>query len=659
MRRRVHPCPGIPQSGNVKLPYGMAHDGRLRHISEVKKGLACGCVCPSCSGKLIANKGPIKTHHFAHHSDRNCVAAYETMLHKLAKQVITDKKEVMLPPVVAKYKSSTKSICDAVMFTLDEVVIEPDRGGIRPDVLGRRKVEDGTKELFIEFAVTHPCEPEKKELIRERKVAAIEIDLSKVPRNGSKEEMEQAIITAPRIWLFNAREENAKERLQAEFERMAAEDLARELRLRQEKQAKLDAQAERLAESFRTIRTVPLGTGSRSDQDLVDLVLDTSLRDLVGIEFPGNVCFAVAAQVWQVAILDWLILDQRGLRWEFETAHVLKQLRQRSLVRRQFADDISVDLADAVRIRHVDFNSPRESVHAYLNHLASQRLINQQYGRWYLNERTAKEAQMLRDRADGRHRVAQLEDRIKRLGGKRGLDVAQWMRTQHSGLAGSPAALAMAGGGNYDKLDMHLKRLENMQGPGASLEENLLGLPLEKEQNARREEQRLAREKAEQERQERARKVEQERQERARKAAEETRQANARRRHVLIDRLVASVVETEVEGWMDRPLQSLGGISIRDLEGLSEDQEHAAYRKLMDERKRRIEEWLQEAKVKDLQETLRREAMRHREAEWVDFWMRAANTLLNNQRPCDVCVDNAGLEKCREALKQATRKRRR
>ncbi|MBK9260233.1 MAG: DUF2384 domain-containing protein [Polyangiaceae bacterium] len=637
----------------------MAPDGRLLHISEVKKGLACGCVCPSCSGKLIANKGPIKTHHFAHHSDRNCVAAYETMLHMLGKQVIADQKQVMLPPVVAKYKGCTKSICDAVMFTLDEVVIEPDMGGMRPDILGRRRVEDGTKELFIEVAVTHPCEPEKKELIRERKVAAIEIDLSKVPGNASQEEMEQAIITtAPRIWLFNAREENAKERLQAEFERMAAEDLARELRMRQEKQAKLDAQAERLAESFRTIRTVPLGTGSRADQDLVDLVLDTSLRDLVGIQFPGNVCFAVAAQVWQVAILDWLILDQRGLRWEFETAHVLKQLRQRGLVRRQFADDISVELADAVRIRQVDFNSPRESVDAYLSHLAAQRIINQQSGRWHRNERTAKEAQMLRARADGRHRVAQLEDRIKKLGGKHGLDVAQWMRTQHSGLAGSPAALAMAGGGDYDNLDNHLRRLERMREFGAYPEENLLGLPLEKEQQARREEQRLAREKAEQEREERARKAEQEREERARKAAEEAREANARRRQVLIERLVASAGESEVEAWIDRPLQSLGGVSIKVIEGFSEDQERAAYSELMDERKRRNEEWLHKLKVNELQETLRKEARRYRDEEWVDFWMRAANSFLKNQRPLDVCIDKAGLERCREALKVATRKRR-
>lgn len=633
----------------MKLPYGMAPNGRLLHISEVENGLACGCVCPSCRGKLVANKGPIKTHHFAHHADRACVSAYETMLHMLAKQVIADQKQVMLPRVVAEYKDLAENICAEVIFTLDEVIIEPDLGGMRPDIVGRHRAGDGTKDLLIEAAVSHFCEPEKVALIRARKVAAIEIDLSKVPRNASREEMEQAIIThAPRRWLFNGRLENAIERLQVEFERRAAANRERELRRHQQQQVNLEAQAARLAESFRTIRTVPPEPGKPADQARVELVLDTTLMDLVDIEVTGNVCFAVAAPVWQSAILYWLVLDQRSLRLNFETADVLERLRKHGLVRPQFTKHISGELADAVRIKQADFNSPWESVRAYLNHLAEQRMVNWRHRTWHCNEQAAREAQKLvRDRADGRRRVAELEDRIKSLAGDRGLDAGQWMHTEHRGLVGSPAALAMSGGWNYDILDKHLKRPEHMRDPEAYLEENLLGLPLEKEQTARREEQRLAREKAQQEREDRARKV-----------ADETRQANARRRQTLIDQLVASAGESEVEGWMDRPLQSLKGISIRVLEGLSEDQTQLAYRELMDERERRNAEVRQKAMVKALRETLRGEALRHRGAEWVDFWMHAANSVLKNQCPWEVCVDEVGVEKCRVALKVETRKRR-
>lgn len=126
----------------------------------------------------------------------------------------------------------------------------------------------------------------------------------------------------------------------------------------------------------------------------------------------------------------------------------------------------------------------------------------------------------------------------------------------------------------------------------------------------------------------------------------------------MIEQLVAFVRESEVEELMDRPLQSLGGKSIRVLDGLSEDQKHAAYRELMAEREWRDAEVRQKALVKGLQETLHGEALCYRGAEWADFWMDAKNSVLENQRPRDVCVDKAGLERCREALKAETRKRR-
>lgn len=109
---------------------------------------------------------------------------------------------------------------------------------------------------------------------------------------------------------------------------------------------------------------------------------------------------------------------------------------------------------------------------------------------------------------------------------------------------------------------------------------------------------------------------------------------------------------------MGRPLQSLGGISINVLEGLSEDQEHAAYYELIHERERRNAEACQKAKVNDLQGRLRREVLYYLEVGQVDFWMNTKNLVLEDRRPLDVCIDEAGLEKCREALKEIRRRRR-
>jgi hypothetical protein len=627
----------------------MAPNDRLLHISEVVKGLACGCVCPSCGGKLVANKGQIKAHHFAHYSDRACVSAYETMLHLLAKQVIADRKHVMLPRVVAEYKGLTEIVHREMLFGLDEVIAEQNLGGMRPDIIGRPRAGDVTKDLIIEVAVSHFCEPEKRALIRERKMATIEIDLSKVSRNASREEMEQAIITtAPRTWLYNGLQESATERLRTEFERRADAAREDERRKGQQQQAKLETQAAGLAESFRAIKTVPPGPGKRADQDRVGLVSEANLMALVDIEVPGNVCFAVAASVWQSAVLDWFIFDdQSSLRSSFDTTDALEGLRKRGLVRPKFAMHISKELADAVRIKQDDFNSPWESVDAYLSHLAEQDVVSRRGFTWYRNRHIANKAQTLvRERAAGRHRVTELENRIKRLVGDRVLNAEQWMHTQHRGLADSPLALAMTGGWNYDKLDNHLRRLEQMRISKANLEEDLLGLPLEKEQNARREEQRLA-----------AEKTQQERDERARRAAEETRQANARRRQGLIDYLVASVGDIEVEGWMNLPLKSLGGRPIGAIEGISEDQEYLAHRELMAERERRNVEARQKAIVHDLRATLRKEALRYLGAERAALWMDATNMALNKQHPGDVCIDKEGLEECRRALKRERQQR--
>ncbi|WP_394144836.1 hypothetical protein RJD40_08235 [Vibrio scophthalmi] len=50
------------------IPFGFK-DGKYLDISEVERGRACACVCPSCKQNLVAKKGPNPEkmiHHFAH-----------------------------------------------------------------------------------------------------------------------------------------------------------------------------------------------------------------------------------------------------------------------------------------------------------------------------------------------------------------------------------------------------------------------------------------------------------------------------------------------------------------------------------------------------------------------------------------------------------------
>jgi len=51
------------------LTYGKDDQGELVHISEAKRGDACGLSCPFCGGALTAKRGDVVGHHFAHQAN--------------------------------------------------------------------------------------------------------------------------------------------------------------------------------------------------------------------------------------------------------------------------------------------------------------------------------------------------------------------------------------------------------------------------------------------------------------------------------------------------------------------------------------------------------------------------------------------------------------
>ena len=67
------------------IPYAL-HDstGRIVHVDNVPRGADCGCICFGCRSPLIARKGQVRRHHFAHKSPAEKCAAPDTALHKTA-----------------------------------------------------------------------------------------------------------------------------------------------------------------------------------------------------------------------------------------------------------------------------------------------------------------------------------------------------------------------------------------------------------------------------------------------------------------------------------------------------------------------------------------------------------------------------------------------
>jgi hypothetical protein len=160
---------------NIKLPFGLK-DGVLVEVSQVERGLDCGCYCPSCHQPLIARKGNKSIHHFAHYNTQECSAALETTIHKAAKQILEKHKKIKIPSVKTKIGAALGdeiTLFEEQTVNFDKVYTESLLDNIVPDVI----VEYNNRTLIIEIAVTHPVDEEKRKKIEDNKHSAIEVKL--------------------------------------------------------------------------------------------------------------------------------------------------------------------------------------------------------------------------------------------------------------------------------------------------------------------------------------------------------------------------------------------------------------------------------------------------------------------------------------------------
>ena len=153
------------------LKYGLK-DGKLVHINDVANGLSCGCVCPSCGGKLEAHQGGNNQYHFKHYSAADCEHGSESALHIMAKNIIADTKTVHVPNAPLNiYDLKPKGKCYKFDNAYLEKAISPD---IRCDIL----LESGNIALNVEIKVTHEIDSSKRLKLYNENLRTIEIDLS-------------------------------------------------------------------------------------------------------------------------------------------------------------------------------------------------------------------------------------------------------------------------------------------------------------------------------------------------------------------------------------------------------------------------------------------------------------------------------------------------
>ncbi len=190
----------------VRLLYGDDAQGRLVHVSQAARGRACGLFCPACRTPLVAKKGEVRVAHLAHGAaDVACVGAVETVLHRLAKEVLSERRALTLPgfSIEMRYRGTehfeTQKAFPAKLVEFSSVSIEVPFPGVRLDALAGW----ARGRVAVEFRVSHATTGDKLARLRALGLAAIEIDLQHLARwDTTKDQIDGAVTSqAPREWL--------------------------------------------------------------------------------------------------------------------------------------------------------------------------------------------------------------------------------------------------------------------------------------------------------------------------------------------------------------------------------------------------------------------------------------------------------------------------
>lgn len=203
------------------------------HVLDVPGKSGCGCTCPACGAPLVAinqaNRRVIE--HFRHKAGHHCALAYESSIHRTAKQILAQRRAAMIPDhkeAVVRTASDGKEFCEIIHFASREVIaqevwLEHAQEGVRPDVVF---CVDGHL-LNIEVCVRHAVDEDKTEKLRANGISTMEIDISALTLDNIQDMHSFADIVCNsmghRKWVFSPRLERLKAQAAQRLEALISE----------------------------------------------------------------------------------------------------------------------------------------------------------------------------------------------------------------------------------------------------------------------------------------------------------------------------------------------------------------------------------------------------------------------------------------------------
>ena len=357
-------------SGNkrkVQLEYGLRDDKVISvyELTSLEKGKACNCICPACRKQLVAKLGPHNQWHFAHvGAECNLVAAQQTALHMLAKELIEDSKKLLFPGISINKDDYCNDIEDirvqakippsieyrkASVVNCDSVSLEKKISSIVPDIMVTAK----GRKCLIEVAVTHFVDEEKEQKIKEIGLPLFEIDLSNLYNSEfSREELAEEVLFNPsnRTWIFNPRyDEWAKEQyskiIQLAEKEIKRQDEKESVRAKKKQQRRENGE-KRIQDIFKLEnykKTVAaLENEEEAAKHLKQLHMKTDIDKLpffLNIPITGEMVFPCDRRIWQSALFYKFVFNRKSEDENKPTVHIKRVLKWIEKYNKQFPID--------------------------------------------------------------------------------------------------------------------------------------------------------------------------------------------------------------------------------------------------------------------------------------------------------------------------------
>lgn len=210
-----------------KIVFAYQH-GKIVSVDEVPIGEACQCVCPSCYGKLVARKGEVKAHHFAHKGGVECIGAFEASLRLAAVKILSEAPYIQLPAFYGdRHTISSEPLRESEKLFIEHVSEKKITETKSPDVIVYGHRENGNKmALLVDTRrIAWETNTVKFRKLHENNLSAITVEVN--TRNQdllSIEDIKAQIIdqTSNKRWIYDESLEyiteqyNAKRTLEAE-----------------------------------------------------------------------------------------------------------------------------------------------------------------------------------------------------------------------------------------------------------------------------------------------------------------------------------------------------------------------------------------------------------------------------------------------------------